>query len=54
MMGRSFEIIKGYKVYSIPFPVGEDAAYFVIIDNSRHYFKSRLAVQAYLEEHAQG
>ena len=53
MMGRSFEIIKGYKVYSIPFPVGENAAFFVIIDGSRHYFKSRLAVTAYLEALAQ-
>ena len=49
MMGRSFEIILGYKVYTIPFPVGDDAGYFVILDGSRHYFKSRLAVTAYLE-----
>ena len=53
MMGRSYEIIKGHRVYSIPFPVGEDAAYFVIIDNSRHYFKSRLAVEHYLEKLSQ-
>lgn len=40
---------RGHKIYEIAYPVGENAAYFAFIKGDRHYFRSRLAAQAYLD-----
>lgn len=37
-----------YKIYEVGFPVGEDAVYFVIIDDQRHYFKTLTQAKLYL------
>ena len=39
---------EGHKIYEVGFPVGEDAAYFVIIDDQRHYFKTLTQAKLYL------
>ena len=48
-MARTYWSHKEFKIYEIPFPVGESAAYFVIIYGDRHYFKSIHAAKTYLD-----
>ncbi len=38
-----------HKIYEVSFPVGRDAMFFVIIDDSRHYFKSLTQAKLYLD-----
>jgi len=38
-----------YKIYEVSFPVGGDAMFFVIINNSRHYFKSLTQAKLYID-----
>ena len=40
---------RGHKIYEVAYPVGENAAYFAFINGDRHYFRSRLAAQSYLD-----
>jgi hypothetical protein len=47
-MARMYYNYEGYKIYEVGFPVGEDAAFFVIIDDQRHYFKTLTQAKLYL------
>ena len=47
-MARMYYSYEGHKIYEVGFPVGEDAAYFVIIDDQRHYFKTLTQAKLYL------
>ena len=38
-----------YKIYEVSFSVGGDAVFFVIINDSRHYFKSLTQAKLYLD-----
>lgn len=51
VMGRTYTLHRGFKIYEIEYPFGDNAAYFVFIEENRHYFKSRLAVHSYLDRH---
>lgn len=48
-MGRTYYEREGHRIYEVGFPVGEDAAYFVIIDDQRHYFKTVTQAELYLQ-----
>jgi len=48
-VARTYWSHNGFRIYEIPFPVGEKAAYFVVIGGSRHYFRSLHAVKSYLD-----
>ena len=47
-MGRTYYEREGHRIYEVGFPVGDDAAYFVIIDGQRHYFKTVTQAELYL------
>lgn len=47
-MARTYSSFNGFKIYEVGFPVGEDAAYFVVIEGQRHYFKTRVQAELYL------
>ena len=40
---------RGFKIYEVAYPVGENAAYFLFLDEGRHYFRSRLAAVGYVD-----
>lgn len=44
-----YSMHRGYKIYEVAYPVGENAAYFLFLDEGRHYFKSRLAARDYVD-----
>ncbi|GEM_PF-3022986 len=48
-MGRMYYTFNDYKIYEVGFPVGEDAAFFAIIDDQRHYFRTLTQARLYLE-----
>ena len=48
-MGRMYYEHNEYKIYEVSFPVGGDAMFFVIINDSRHYFKSLTQAKLYLD-----
>lgn len=50
-MGRMFFNYKGFKIFQVDFPVGQDAYYFVYVLGDRYYFKSLAAARSYLAEH---
>ncbi len=39
---------EGHKIFEVPFPVGEDAVYYCLIDGERHYFKTLTQCELYL------
>ena len=45
-----YSIHRGYKIYEVAYPVGENAAYFLFLDEGRHYFRSRLAAVDYVDK----
>ena len=45
-----YSVHRGCKIYEVAYPVGENAAYFLFLDEGRHYFRSRLAAVAYLDK----
>lgn len=47
-MARIYYEIEGTKIYEVGFPVGEDAAFFAIIDGERHYFRTLTQAELYL------
>ena len=47
-MGRSYYEREGHKIYEVGFPVGGNAAFFVIIEGERHYFKTITQAELYL------
>jgi hypothetical protein len=47
-MGRTYYEREGHKIYEVGFPVGDSAAYFVLIDGERHYFKTITQAELYL------
>lgn len=49
-MGRMFYDYKGIRVFEVGFPVGDDAAWFCVIDNSRHYFRTLTAAKSYISQ----
>jgi hypothetical protein len=49
-MGRMFYDYKGIRIFEVGFPVGDDAAWFCVIDNSRHYFRSLTAAKSYIAQ----
>lgn len=48
-MGRTFYTFHDHKIYEVGFPVGEDAAFYVFINEQRHYFKTLRQAQIYIE-----
>lgn len=48
-MGRMYYTFNDHKIYEVGFPVGEDAAFFAIIDDQRHYFRTLTQAKLYLE-----
>ena len=47
-MGRMYYEREGHKIFEVPFPVGEDAVYYCLIDGERHYFKTLTQCELYL------
>lgn len=45
-----FYDFRGVRIYEVGFPVGDDAAWFCVIDDSRHYFRTLTAAKAYLAQ----
>jgi hypothetical protein len=41
---------RGIRIYEVGFPVGEDGAWFCIIDESRHYFRTLTAAKSYIAQ----
>ena len=48
-MARTYYTYNGFKIYEVGFPVGEDAAFFAIIEGERHYFKTVTQAKLYLD-----
>ena len=48
-MARTYYTYNGTKIYEVGFPVGEDAAFFAIIEGERHYFKTVTQAKLYLD-----
>ena len=45
-----FYYFRGIRIYEVGFPVGDDAAWFCVIDDSRHYFRTLAAAKSYLAQ----
>mgnify|MGYP004356150725 CR=1 FL=1 len=43
---------EGHKIYEVPFPVGDDAVYYCMIDGERHYFRTITQCELYLSRRA--
>ena len=44
-----YSMHRGFKIYEVAYPVGENAAYFLFLDEGRHYFRSRLAARDFID-----
>ena len=50
-MGRTYYDYEGFRIYEVGFPVGSDAAFFCLIDDNRHYFRTLTQAKLYLDQH---
>ena len=49
-MGRTYYDYDGFRIYEVGFPVGSDAAFFCLIDEDRHYFRTLTQAKLYLDQ----